>query len=238
MRGSVFWIVGAVIVCFDAVAAEPDPLRAAREALHRSHGGGSAWMVLGERFEYAEEADALDWEGQGWHGVDEHKLWVKTEIGYHDADFEELELQALYSPAIEAFWDLQLGIRHAFEPDPSRTYAVIGLHGLAPYWLEVDGALFLSDEGDLSARVEAEYDVRLTRKWLLQPRVEINASASRDRDLGRPSGFRELEVGLRLRYEITPMFAPYLGVTRHREKKLSLGVEESTSFVAGLRFWF
>ncbi len=224
--------------------SESPDMQAAREALYRNHGNTPAWLLMGERLEYhsAEGDPELVWEAQGWYGGDRHKLWLKSEGEYdlEEGRFGEAELQTLYSKAVRPFWDLQMGIRQDIKPDPSRSYAVLGLQGTAPYWFELDAALFLSNKGDLSARLEAEYELRLSQRLLLQPRLELNAAFSGDRSLGVGSGLRRMEAGLRLRYEITPELAPYLGVAwsqAYGNTAALSGRNANTSLVAGVRFW-
>lgn len=243
-----------VVPCVQAQQAadayyDPDEMAKARAMLKAGHGAQINSLVFGERLEYQSgEGDArLVWEGQGWVGSDKHRLWVKTEGEYESSGsrFEDAELQALYSRAISPFWDLQVGVRHDPEPGPSRSYVVLGAQGLARYWFEVDAALFLSNKGDLSARLEAEYELRLTQRLLLQPRVELNAAFSDDSAIGRGSGLSTAEAGLRLRYEIVREFAPYVGVSwsetlgDSRDFQRLAGEDASEwSFVAGMRFWF
>ena len=226
---------------------DPVAMQHARDALHQSHGGGTFSRVLLERAEFQsnEGEPTLVWEAQAWRGSDQHKLWLKTEgdIATEANDLEEFELQALYSRAVRPFWDLQAGIRHDIQPDPSRTYLAVGVQGVAPYWFEVDAALFLSNRGDLSARLEAEYDLRFTQRLLLQPRLELNAAFSDDPAIGVGSGMSSAEFGLRLRYEVSPGFAPYVGVSWRRVLANSadfLGDEPRrvSAAVAGLRVWF
>ena len=235
----------------NAADAYYDPARmaAARSALNESHGEQIHSMVFLERFEYqSNDGNPLTvWEGQAWIGHDLNKFWFKTE-GEYEADenrFSEVELQALYSHAISPFWDLQAGVRHDIKPNPSRNYAVLGIQGLAPHWFEIDSALFLSDEGDLSARIEAEYEFQLTQRLVLQPRLELNMAFSDDPEIGMGSGLSEADFGLRLRYEVRREFAPYVGVswieTFGKTRDYHLAEGESTgefSWVAGLRFWF
>ena len=225
----------------------PQQMQAARQQLYASHGDSIISTFMLERLEYtSNEGDPLAvWEGQGWVGGDIQKLWLKTEGEYllDEGDFEEAELQALYSRAIHPFWDVQLGIRHDIEPDPSRNYLVTGIQGTAPYWFEIDGAFFLSNKGDLSARLEAEYELRLTQRLMLQPRVELNAAFSDDEAIGVGSGLSTVQAGLRMRYEISRQFAPYIGVSWNRAfgdtADLSDDDDESTtSVVAGFRIWF
>lgn len=224
-------------------------MAASRDALKKNNGGQTNSLILVERIESQirnGDAEAV-WEAQGWIGGDINKAWLKTEGEFSDEDsrFEEAELQALYSRAISPFWDVQFGVRHDFRPDPSRNYAVVGFQGLAPYWFEVDAQVFLSDQGDVSVRLEGEYELRLTQRLILQPRVELNAAFSDDAEIGVGAGLSEVDVGLRLRYEIRREFAPYLGVSWNRQfgATQALLVAEDRSidefaWVAGLRMWF
>lgn len=228
---------------------DKDDFKASQDALKKEHGGATTLFVLADRFEYqsGEGSPALLLEGQGWWGTDENRLWIKSEIDY-DLDagsFEEAEVQALWSRPIARYFDLQAGLRHDFEPGPSRTYAALGVQGLAPYWFEVDSAVFLSEEGDLSARFEAEYEFLLTQRLVLQPRTELNFAAEAVPELETGAGLSTAEIGLRLRYEIDRQFAPYVGVNW----KASTGETadyvrahgedaETLSFVTGIRVWF
>lgn len=215
----------------------------AREALYESHGSALIGLFLGERLEHQvrDGADRTVWEAQGWLGGDLRKWWVKTEgeSVQGAGAFEAFELQSLYSRAITPFWDVQAGLRVDVQPTPLRTYATVGLQGIAPYWFELDAALFLSDQGDLSARLEAEYELRLTQRLLLQPRAELNLALGEDPRLALADGFNEVEVGLRLRYEVRREFAPYLGVVWAGDVSEADGDEAfRLGLVGGFRFWF
>ena len=180
------------------------------------------FFLQADRFEYVADPEHWLWDVQGWYGTDENKFWWKTE-GELDSDgTEEAELQLLYSRAVSAFWDLQFGVRQDIEPTPSVSYAVIGLQGLAPQWFEIDMAAFIDENGDVSARLEAEYDLLLTQRLILQPRAEFD------------TGPESLGIGLRLRYEIRREIAPYIGVSWQDRK----GEDNFVSLVAGARFWF
>ncbi len=228
---------------------DKDDFKASQDALKKEHGGATTLFVLADRFEYqsGEGSPALLLEGQGWWGTDESRLWIKSEIDY-DLDagaFEEAEVQALWSRPIARYFDLQAGVRHDFEPGPSRTYAVAAIQGLAPYWFEVDGAVFLSEEGDLSARFEAEYEFLLTQRLILQPRTELNFAAEDVPELETGGRLSTAEMGLRLRYEIDRQFAPYVGVNwkastgETADYARTRGEDtETLSFVTGIRVWF
>lgn len=228
---------------------DPAEMAKSRAALKAAHGGQVSTLILGERLElHSNDGDPLTvWEAQAWVGGDIQKFWFKTEGEYEtkEGQSEHAEVQALYSRAVNPFWDLQVGLRHDIKPDPSRSYAVIGVQGVAPYWFELDAQLFLSDKGDASARLEAEYEVRLTQRWILQPRIELNAAFSDDEDIGVGSGLSTAEAGLRLRYELTREFAPYLGVSwdyafGNTQNFVRAEGEHSNQFswVAGIRFWY
>lgn len=227
---------------------DPEAMAAARAALKENHGNQINSLVIAERVEYqsGDDADALVWEAQGWLGTDADKLWIKTEGEYEYGEgTEEAELQLLYSRAISAFWDVQAGIRHDIEPAPDRSHLVLGVQGLAPYWFEVDAALFLSDNGKLSARFEAEYEIFLTQRLILQPRVELNLAAAGDEAIGIGRGFFDSVAELRLRYEFRREFAPYLGISwggdfNDTAKLTERAGDDPRDFavVAGIRVWF
>ncbi|MEW6613471.1 MAG: copper resistance protein B [Pseudomonadota bacterium] len=195
-------------------------------------------------------ANSIYWDAQGWVGRDYHKLWIKTEGQSRAARARgEAEVQALYSRLIAPYWDFQAGVRYdtrfGRDDNPSRTFLVVGLQGLAPYWFDVEPALFLSDKGELSARLTAEYDLLFTQRLVLQPRLEVNASARRVEDFELGSGVNNMELGLRLRYEIRREFAPYIGVSWDRkfggtaDFARRAGEEvDNTALVAGLRVWY
>jgi copper resistance protein B len=210
-------------------------------AAEHEHGGMLNSLLMVDRLEQQQRRgdDERQWEAQGWYGGDYHKLWLKTE-GEHDDTAKHAELQALYSRAVAPYWDLQAGLRHdagsAASRAYSRSYAVLGLQGLAPYWFEVDAALFLSEHGDLSVRVETEYELHLTQKLLLQPRLELNHAFVDDLAVGVAQGFTDSSVGLRLRYEFIREFAPYVGV-EWSVGKTHVNTDESR-LVAGVRFWY
>jgi len=192
-----------------------------------------------------EGADGYLWEAQGWYGGDEDKLWLKSEgEGAFGGGLESAEVQALLSHAIGPFFDLQAGLRYDFEPD-GRAHAVLGVQGLAPYLFEVDAAAFLSDEGDLTGRIEAEYDQRITQRLILQPRAELSLAAQDIPERGIGVGLSSVEAGLRLRYEFAREFAPYVGVGYEArlgdtaDHARAVGEDpDSLSLLLGLRAWF
>ena len=202
-------------------------------------------FIQGERVEYQEASQAVLWDLQGWYGGDYHKLWVKTEGELESGSTEDAELQLLYSRAWTPFFDLQLGVRYQDLASGELTSVVAGMQGIAPYRFEIDAALFLSEDGDFSGRAEFEREYLLSEKLVLQPRAEISIAFQDVPELAISSGVNELALGLRLRYEITRKFAPYIGLSFERAygdtaRALVAAGEDSsdTTLVAGLRFWF
>ncbi|ARU14884.1 copper resistance protein B [Croceicoccus marinus] len=224
-----------------------DAMLPAREQLASENGDFSGSMLMLERLEarVGKGEDAYLWDAQGWTGGDIDKLWIKTEgEGAFGGAVEDAEVQALWSHAIGPWFDLQAGVRYDIEPD-SRGHAVLGVQGLAPYMFELDAAAFLSDRGDLTARVEGEYDQRITQRLILQPRAEISLAAQDIPEIGVGSGVSSVEVGLRLRYEIRREFAPYIGVGYSAKLGQTADYaredgEDSDALAAliGLRAWF
>jgi len=193
-----------------------------------------------ERLEYEgnENLSLFKWDVQNWIGNDKHKLWLKTEGDYVSEQniFGRADLQLLYSRNISTFWDFQIGARRAFEPE--RTYdAVIGFQGLAPYFIEVESAMFITDNGNVLGRLGLGYELLLTQRLILQPRIEVNVAASDIGNRGVKAGITEFETGVRLRYEIEREFAPYLGFDYVEEESL-LEHHHSVRFVVGMRVWY
>ena len=201
-----------------------------------------------ERLEYrvSDGKESLNWDAQGWIGEDYNKLWLKTEgEKVFGGSLEEAEVQVLYSRMIAPFWDVQVGGRYDVRPQPQRGYAVFGFQGLAPYFFEVDAAGFMSHKGDVSARLKGSYELLLTQKLILEPSVELNLAAQEVEALHTGSGLTDVELGLRLRYEVIREVAPYIGVAWERKvgRTADFAREEGEavdrlSFVTGIRFWF
>lgn len=204
-----------------------------RDNLARENGGMRTGSVLIERLEARiatdGDEDGYVWDAQAFYGDDINRFVLKTEgEGEFGGELEDAEIQALYSRAIGPFFDLQAGVRFDPEPD-TRGHLVVGVQGLAPYMFHVDGALFLSDRGDLTARLESEYDQRITQRLIVQPRLEVELSAQDIPERGIGAGIAKIEPSVRLRYEIEREFAPYVGI----EYEAALGETADIARAAG-----
>lgn len=219
-----------------------DPARPLRMA--DEHNFGS---LLVDRFESARTRDnsSTAYDVLAWYGRTYDRAWFKTD-GEIDADrVQDARTELLWGHAVAPFWDTQLGVRYDSGVGPDRKWLAFGVQGLAPYWFNVEAAAYVGNEGRTALRLEVEYELLLTQKLILQPRIEASAYGKRDaaRELG--SGLSDVAVGLRLRYEIRREFAPYIGIERSNKYGGSAdfaradGKQTSESrVVAGLRFWF
>ncbi len=189
--------------------------------------------------------NTLSWDGEGWLGKDLEKIWFKTDGERTAGSTDEAEFQFLYSKAIARYWDFQVGVRHDFDPSPSRSWAAIGINGLAPYFFEIDAAAFIGESGRTALRFQAEYELLLTQRFILTPDVEFNVYGQNDPDVGIGAGLSNIEAGLRLRYEIRREFAPYIGINWSKMfgntadfARMAGENSSETQLVLGLRAWF
>ena len=232
---------------------DPDAAARSRAELLEEHGDIETYKFLVDQLEVSigEGREGYAFDAQFWYGGDIDKFWLKTEgEGEFGGELEGVEVQALWSHAIDPWFDLQAGVRQDIRSGPDRTHLVLGVQGLAPYWFEVEGAVFLSTEGEVTARAEAEYDLRLTQQLILQPRIEADFSLQDVPEIGLGSGLTTAEVGARLRYELFPrsgpaVIAPYVGVQYERafgdtaDFRRAAGEEVGGwSLLLGIRTWF
>ena len=192
----------------------------------------------------SDDGTLVTWDADAWIGGDRQKLWLEAEGESLDGDVEDAEIQLLYSRPISEFWDFRAGLRQDFEPGDT-TYAVLGVEGLAPYRFETEAKLFVSEDGDVSFRIEQEYIVQLTQRFIAMPHIEFNAFAQDVDEQGIGAGFSDLEVGLQFRYEVTRKFAPYVDLVYEKKLGETANIagaqgEETDEFTArfGVKAWF
>ena len=210
-------------------------------------------FLLAEIFEHRwnNGDDEARWDIYGWYGGDYNRLWIKSEGKASTGTTSgEGDIQLLYGRLISRYFDFQVGFRYEQlwdegDTDSSRTFGSIGLQGLAPYYFDVEPTLFVSEDGDVSARFTATYDILLSQRLILQPRLEGNAAVQDSEEFGVGSGINDIEVGLRVRYEIQREFAPYVGIVFGRSfgetadfNRIEGQDTQEWSLVAGVRFWF
>jgi copper resistance protein B len=208
-------------------------------AQHHSGTGMEGMDMDGGRFGKL-MVDKLEWRGQGesawnalaWYGGDYDKLMVRSE-GTRADGRTDARIEVVWDHIVSPWWSLQAGARTDVGEGPNRSWAAIGVSGLAPQWIAVEATAYVGNQGRTAARIKVEYDVQLTQRLLLQPEAEANLYGKSDPRRDIRSGLSEFEAGLRLRYEIRRQFAPYVGLAYGRQH----GVDE-TRAVAGLRVWF
>lgn len=225
----------------------PGAMDAAYAAMLQEHGGMPAYMLLFNIAEYQVRngSDGYRWDGQAWFGGDINRFVLKSEgEGSTRGGLETGEVQALFSHAIGPYFNLQAGLRQDFQPTPARTYATIGVEGVLPYWFETEAAVFLSNHGELLGRLQGYYDQRITQRLILQPRIEANLSAQDIAETGIGAGVSNIELGLRLRYEIRREFAPYFGISYDSKigktadfARIGGNDVHNSSIVFGIRMW-
>lgn len=200
-----------------------------------------------DQIEWRDGADGAGfaWDAKAWLGRDTGKLWLRTEGERSDGRTGHANAHALWGKPIAPWWDLVAGMRHDFAPGDSQTWLALGVQGLAPYKFEVEATAYVGEGGRTAATVEAEYELLLTNRWVLQPQVEAELFGKDDPARHVGSGLSELTAGLRLRYEIRREFAPYLGVEWSRKFGATADYArddgeriEDTRLVAGIKVWF
>jgi copper resistance protein B len=211
------------------------------------HGGGVFSYLLFDRLEVwdADSGTGQAWEAQGWVGTDMHRLWLRSEGEREHGDTENADIEVLYGRPLARWWDIVAGVRHETRPGPTRTAAALGVIGVAPYKFEVEATVYLGESGQTAASIEAEYELLLTNRLILQPVIEAEWHGKSDASRGIGSGLGKIETGLRLRYEFTRTFAPYVGVVHERSFSDTADflrdegeATRDTRVVAGVRFWF
>jgi copper resistance protein B len=226
----------------DRAAAFPE-----LEGQHTVHDSAIHAFVLFDQFEWQTGAgtDGIGWDTKGWVGRDVNRFWFRTEGETAGDRLESGEAHLLYGRAIARWWDLVLGVRQDVRPGPGRTYAAVGIQGLAPYWFEVEATFYVGESGRTHLRLETEYELLLTNRLVLQPLLEAEIYGKDDPTRGIAAGLSSTDIGLRLRYEIRREFAPYLGWTWNRTyfgtADLAEAAGDDTSsgrLVAGARVWF
>ena len=190
--------------------------------------------------------NAFRWSGHAWIGGDRNKLWLKSEgFAFGRGRVEDGHHELLYGRAISAYADLQAGIRSDWDSATGRTWAALGVQGLAPLFFNYGATAYLSDRGHAAVRLAVFQDILLTQRLILQPIVELNFYSKADRARAVGAGLSDIDTGVRLRYEISRKFAPYIGIS-YAEKfgeTASMGRQagentDALRFVFGIRSWF
>jgi len=190
----------------------------------------------------------LRWDAQGWIGNDYNKLWLKSEGRYNPGNrgrMEDGDHELLYDRPINEYFDVQAGVRVDLDSARTRTWAALGIQGLSVGFWNVEATIYASDNSHYALRTNASYDLYLTQRLVLQPQFETNWYTKIDRARTNGAGLSDIDMGLRLRYDITRKFSPYMGVAYQRYTGGTSGLRREggakindTRFLVGLRAWF
>ena len=198
-------------------------------------------------------APATEWAASAWIGEDRNKLRLANTgiVGDNGRIDNEggtrgVDSRFFYSRLISDFWDAKAGVQFTvFDEGVTRSGFLAGVEGLAPFGIHVDLVAGVSQTGVVSARLEASYDALLSQKLIATPYLEAMAASKDDPAIQLGSGLARVELGLRLRYEITKEVAPYVGVAFEQFTGNTAGFVaasgEPTSLVralVGLKVWF
>ena len=214
---------------------------------HAVHDDGVHYYVLFDQLEWQAGGGGpgANWDTNGWIGKDINRVWFRTEGDGESGEIGEAQAHVLYGRAIHRWWDVVAGVRQDFSPGPGRTWAAIGIQGLAPYWFEVQATAYVGESGRTHFRFETEYELLLTNRLVLQPQVEVEIYGKSDPERRIGAGLSSLDTGLRVRYELRRELAPYIGVTWNwtffgtADFARQAGEDPSRArLVTGVRVWF
>jgi len=189
--------------------------------------------------------NAFHWDTEAWAGTDTDRVWLKSEGQLNDkGEAEEGRYELLYDRPIASFFDMQTGLRTDADTGKGRTWAALGVEGLAPLFFHVGATGYVSSAGRLAARLEGSYDLLLTQQLILQPQLELNFYSKPDPGRSLGAGLADIDTGLRLRYELSRKFAPYIGLSYEskfggtaRLARLAGEPRSELHFSFGLRTW-
>lgn len=204
------------------------------------------WAVLGDRFEYQEDSESVVYDLQAWYGTTYDRLVIKAEGDIADDTLEESSTDLLWGHALNAYFDTQLGLRFdQYDEGKERQWLALGVQGLVPYWFELDVTAYVDDNRRTALAAEVEYELLLTQRLILQPRAELKLYGKDDPENGLGAGLSDLALGVRLRYEFSRQFAPYIGMEwtgtygDTADYRRAAGEDRSnTQVVAGFRFFW
>lgn len=190
----------------------------------------------------------LRWEGQAWIGNDYNKLWLKSEARYNADNKHQVgdgDQELLYDRAISRFYNVQAGVRYDLDSKPGRVWGAVGIHGLSIGFFNLEATAYVSGETRFALKTNASWDFRFTQRLMLQPQFETNWYTKSEAVRGVGSGLSDIDSGLRLRYEFSRKFAPYIGVSYQQffgktadMKRIDGSTTGDVRALIGLRTWF
>jgi len=188
----------------------------------------------------------LRWDAEGWAGTDHNRLWLKSEGFFNEhGKVEDGDHEVLYDRPVTTYFDLQGGLRYDLDSGPQRWWAAFGIEGLAPQFFNLQATAYARDAGHFAGRVVASYDLLLTQRLIAQPEIELNFYSKKDPARAIGTGLSEIDTGLRIRYELSRKFAPYVGVAYNGKFGETAGfvrdegeIVNDLRVVFGFRVWY
>lgn len=233
------WLAMAGLSAFAQQAAHAMPMPVMDDSVF--------YQVLLDQVEFthSRQGSGTAWDVQGWVGRDYGRLWLKSEGARQGGHTEDGRLELLWSRPVSAFWDAQAGVRHDFGAGPQRNWLALGVQGLAPYLFDVEATGYLGESGRAALRLDTRYELPLTQRTWLTPRLEANVYSRADPARGLGAGLADASFGLRLRHEFGRQLAPYVGVVWNHKFGATAGQARASGapvterqWVAGVRAWF
>ncbi len=214
---------------------------------HAGHSDNYRAGLITDRLEMTDmsASPSMTYDAQAWFGKTYDRVLLRAEGDVKNGQSQNARSELLWSHAITPFWDSHLGLRYDSGLGVNREWLALGVQGYAPYWIYVEANAYINEQGRTAFRLELEYDVLITQRFILQPRIEANAYGKNDTSHYLGNGLSSLETGLRLRYEFKPEFAPYIGIdwedtfgkTANYAKQRNMNAG-NTTLVIGVHFWF
>lgn len=224
---------------------------------HRTEHGAQIYAVttLDNKWLFNEDGEgALKSELETRIGTDENKIFIKAHLDKHESHDAEYDVKALYSRMISDFWDAQIGARYRVEKvaldqhrkdTEEKMDAVIGLHGMAPYFFETDAYFYAGEDHFSGFSLETERDLLLTQKIIFKPYLDMDLIFSDDSKYAKKSGLSNITAGIETRYEISKKVMPYLDIAYEYVKgndatawQIESDSEKGWLYGAGIRFKF
>ena len=182
-------------------------------------------------------------------GTDENKIFIKVHADDAESEQAEYDVKMLYSRNVTDFWDVQAGLRYRNdqnrEVDQDQVDAVIGVHGLAPYFFETNAYLYVGQDNQTSLSLETERDVLLTQKLIVKPYLDLNVILSDASSYAQKTGLSSAQLGLEMRYEINKKVMPFIDVAygykqghEQTDWQAESASDQEWLYGAGIRFKF
>jgi copper resistance protein B len=138
--------------------------------------------ILFDNLEFArvDGETAVPYDLEGWFGRTYGRAVLKAEGEFESGDIADARTELLWSHAVAPFWDTQFGVRYDSGAGPNRRWLAAGIEGLAPYWFDLEVTAYVGESSRMALRLDASYEMLMTQRLILQPKLEANFYGSDD----------------------------------------------------------